>query len=336
MTEMEPMSELYQRLQKAGLPTSYVSRMLPEWWSEDAAKSPGALMELKMLLSRAFNLDLKSLFDDSQQIAFRPQAHCKFKHAANTQEHELDLARSIATAAARIAIAASKPQDLPRMPAAEVRRQILATGRPYVDFRGLLEFCWQIGIPVVHISKFPPKTKKMHALAVNIDGRHAIVLSLNRKASAWLLFHLAHELGHVLLGHVETNGVLIDQEVDPDNKVADEGEANEFAVEVITGSPRREYRPTGRWLKGERLAQAAQAKALSDKVDPGHIALSYANHLTNTAGGNFFSVAQTALNILEPDANAPRLVHEFMKNNLDEDEVPEDSYSHLLKVAGTE
>src|SRR5215471_1128165 len=54
----------------------------------------------------------------------------------------------------------------------------------------------------------------------------------NAKHSAWLLFILAHVLGHILRGHVTRDGVLVDQEVDRTSATdAEERAANAFALE---------------------------------------------------------------------------------------------------------
>ena len=47
------------------------------------------------------------------------------------------------------------------------------------------------------------------------SGHYGIVLCKNAKHSAWLLFILTHELGHILRRHITRDGVLIDQGVDP-------------------------------------------------------------------------------------------------------------------------
>lgn len=323
MTVANQMKTLFDRLEHSGLPTPFIRRYLPSWWDSEADTSPSALMELKLAIARRFDLDPRSILNDSAEIHFRHPAHCKFKRRSDTNEHELDLARAIATSASRIAVAACEPIELQFQSPSEIRNHILQT-KPYVDIESLLEFAWSNGIPVLHISKFPGK--KMQGIAVNIHGRHSIVLSYNQKHTALLLFHLAHELGHVILKHVDLDGILIDDKVDIDAGEKEEVEANRFAIELLTGSPDTHYRPTGRWLKAKALADAAKSKGIENKVDPGHIALSYAHYLGH------WGVGIAALKLIEPNADAPKLINKYMSENTNKEMIPEDSYDYLIKI----
>ena len=51
----------------------------------------------------------------------------------------------------------------------------------------------------------------MDGLASVRSGHYAVVLSKHAKHSAWLLFILTHELGHIVQGHVNKDGVLVDE-----------------------------------------------------------------------------------------------------------------------------
>ena len=64
-----------------------------------------------------------------------------------------------------------------------------------------------------------------------------IVLCRHTKHAAWLLFILAHELGHLALDHVPNEGVLIDEGLDKNSTDAEEQQANAFAIELLTGRP---------------------------------------------------------------------------------------------------
>ena len=62
-----------------------------------------------------------------------------------------------------------------------------------------------------------------------------IVLCRNSRSSAWLLFILAHELAHIALGHIDDDGMLIDENVKRNIQDTEETEANRFAEEVLSG-----------------------------------------------------------------------------------------------------
>src|SRR5215510_9769204 len=96
----------------------------------------------------------------------------------------------------------------------EIRQCILRAEAPWVNLASLVDYCWSVGLPVIHISAFPPKAKKMDRLAYARNGRSAIVLCKNTHQSAYLSFILAHEIGHIIRGHINSDGVLIDEQVD--------------------------------------------------------------------------------------------------------------------------
>ena len=57
---------------------------------------------------------------------------------------------------------------------------------------------------------FPLKNKAMHAMVVRVRGRYAILLGRDATYPAPVAFTLAHELGHVLLGHLGDAPALVD------------------------------------------------------------------------------------------------------------------------------
>src|SRR5207249_413747 len=119
-------------------------------------------------------------------------------------------------------------------------------------------YCWAIGIPVLHVGRFPAAARKMDALAMRHEGRPAIVLRRNTQFHAWLLFHLAHELGHICKGHVGPEGVVVDEKVDMDDCfLREEWEANQFAVELLTGGDNCAFEFPLR-TTGVRLAELAR------------------------------------------------------------------------------
>jgi hypothetical protein len=156
------------------------------------------------------------------------------------------------------------------------------------------------------------------------------VLCRNAKHSAWLLFILAHELGHILRGHVSKNGVLVDQEIDRTYATDEEEQAaNAFALELLSGIPTLEVLPVGFKASARSLAQAALDAGTHERIDPGHLVLNCAYQM----GSNFFAVANAALNLLEPHADAVGVVRSQMLAHLDKTKLPEDTYEFVLRIA---
>jgi Zn-dependent peptidase ImmA (M78 family) len=172
----------------------------------------------------------------------------------------------------------------------------------------------------------------MHGMTAMFKGRPVIVLSKNVKHPAWLLFILAHELGHVARGHLREGEVLLDQDVGKNVPDSEEEEANSFAIETLTGDPKfRVYAP-GRWPKAVELAASAQAISKKDRIDPGHIVLNYAA----TMGDDFWPVANAALKNLGSEGNGPSLVRQVMADRLDWSELPKESSQFLMRVTRAE
>lgn len=73
-------------------------------------------------------------------------------------------------------------------------------------------------------------------MAVRVGSRYAIVLCRNHRYSAWPLFILAHELGHIARGHLKQDGLLVDDDNWATDVEGAEKEANDFAVKLLTGN----------------------------------------------------------------------------------------------------
>lgn len=325
-----PMKRLYARLGNAGLSRKFIqSTVLPSWWDDEAAENVSGYAEALLLLSRHLGLDLASLQNDLSDIAWSPVANCKFKKTGAHSEEDVALARALALRATALAVEAmTTPLKLPPN-AAEIRQNIL-NDAPYVSLESLTAYCWSIGIPVLHLSNFPPSAKKPDGLASMVGGRPVIVICKNQKYSAWLLFILAHELGHIVRGHIQSDGVLVDDKIADEGSDSEEGEANDFAVELLTGRNTR-YRATGTWPNAIELANEARRISQRELVDPGHIVLNYAHAMNE----QFFPVANAALKILEPNANAPMQIRKIMAAKLDWSRLPEDSSEFLMRITET-
>jgi Zn-dependent peptidase ImmA (M78 family) len=286
-----------------------------------------------LLLSRNLGLDLASMQHEAVLIGLRNLGPCKFKKSAATSDEELGLARLVATRVVElIAPAVPAPKKPLLTSASEIRQLIFRAGAPWVDLASLVDYCWSIGLPVIHVSAFPPKAKKMDGLASVRSGRYAIVLCKNTHHSAWLLFILAHELGHIVRGHINGDGVLVDEQVDRNSTDEEEKTANAFALELLTGNPECQVIPIGSAVSARALARAAYQAGVHEQIDPGHIVLNCAYQM----GSDFFAVANAALKLLEPHADAVGLVRSRMIAHLDKAMLSEDTYEFILRATRAE
>lgn len=318
------MKGLLGRLRGIGLPTPYVREfLLPGWWDDEAAANPAGFTEAVWTIARHLGLPAEQLRDPSKEIALPRRNDVQFKLAQGVDEEDVELARILGEQVARFALLGAA-HSAGREDAQAIRTQILEAGAPWVSFGTLLDYCWSVGIPVLHLSKLP--TKKFDGMAVSIEGRPAIVLA-SGKACPWLLFHLAHELGHVMLGH----GTVLDGTIDEDSTDPQERAANDFAIELITGKVGTRIVPGGRWPKANDLARVAQQRGMQLGVDPGHIILNYA-HVMSRGTNNFWPVASEALKQLPSEGDAAAMIRERMAANLDWSSLPTEAAEFVARM----
>jgi len=239
VSKTNPMSKLYNRLSKVGLTRHYIRNMvLPSWWDDEIAENPSGFAQGILLVARHLGLDLTSLQNEGGPVRLREFGSCKYKKRADVEENELAMCRMMATRAAQLAAEAMELplREIPDS-ASEIRHSILDQGARWVGLTELLNYCWSMGIPVLHLDHFPNNARRPDGFAARINGRPVVVLCSGKKQLAWQLFLLAHELGHICRGHIAHDEALIDDRVDEGSEDAEEVEANSFATEILTGLP---------------------------------------------------------------------------------------------------
>ncbi len=329
MSTVNPMSPLYARLSRAGLSRKYIrDTALPSWWDDEIASNPAGYAHALLILSRHLGLDLASLQDEAAPVRLREFGSCRYKKRADVSEDELVLCRMLATRAAQLAAEAMESPSLPiSADPAEIRQTIL-DGARWVGLPELLNFCWSAGIPVLHLDHFPKSCRRPDGFAARVNGRPVVILCNRKKAPAWQLFILAHEIGHIARGHIVDDGALLDDRVDEESLDAEEMEANSFAIELLTGSATRQFRAAGRWPNAQALADEARRIGRLQKIDPGHVVLNYAHAM----GAGFYAVANAALKRLDPSADAIQTIRAALADQLDWSRLPEDSSEFLMRV----
>jgi hypothetical protein len=324
-----PIKSVYKRLRDVGLTKPYVKKVaLPSWWDDSLAENAAGYAQCLMILSRHLGLDLKTLQEPQATLRLRDFGICKYKKRSGTTDDELLLSRVIATRAAQLAGAAME-KDYTPIPASagDIRQTILEQAR-WVGLEELLDYCWSVGIPVLHVNYFPRGAKRPDGFTLRLHGKPVIVLCRNEKQPSWLLFILAHELGHIACGHVPEDGALLDERPQENEPDEEESEANRFGVELLTGKQTTTIGTSGRWLNMRELAESATRYGQRNSIDAGHVVLNYGH----TMGNGFFSVARGALNQLYPNADAMEIVRNRLAANLDWERLPEDSSDFLMRI----
>ena len=333
MTAVAPKT-LYERLREVGFTKPYVRKVaaLPSWWDDALWDDPASRAVGLMHLSRHLGIDITTLQNPTAALRLKDFGVCKYKKQAGTTDDELLLTRVIATRAAQLAAAAiDRPYQ--QVPSAAALRTAIIEQAPWVGFEQLLDHCWAAGIPVLHVNNFPTDAKKKPmGFTLRVNGRPAVVLCVEKAQPAWQLFILAHELGHLHHGHVPENGALMDETVHENEPDAEEAQADEYAIELLTGRATTSFQTEGRWPNAKTLAELARDFGRRNQVDPGHVILNCAH----TVGGGFWGIANAALKIIDPAADAVGTIGERLAANLDWERLPEDSSEFLMRITRQE
>lgn len=320
------MANLLERLEEKGLQAKYVrDRALPNWWDAEIENDPTVVAEAAGYIAKRLGLDVASVFTPDAAIEFKGKSQPKFKKRQNTDEKSLEVAQGLALRVAEIVqFATPLTYEPSSLSATEIRQRLLADD-PAVCLSNLLSFCGSIGIPVVHYADLPEGVKKVDGLVACFNGQPVIVICCAKQSYAWLAFILAHELGHILCGHV-TGSVFIDEDIAKEEQDTEEVEANEFAATLLLGqfkgyTWRRMPHPGA-------LANQAKTLARQYKVDPGTVCLNYAWNTKDW--GN----SMAALNRFEKEANAPALINRYLTQHLDWERLDRDTQDYLRLVTG--
>ena len=267
----EPMKPLYEKLKNLGYTKSYIKKMLPDWWNDKLANTKAGYQQAAIILAQIFNVNYKSLLL-KEEAFFEFPNHC-FKKQKNIETKNLDPATSVALSISKLILKEfdRELKELSALTAQTIRNEILQNN-PWVDFVSLVNYCWDIGIPVVFLKDMP--SPKMQGIALNLNKRPIIVLT-NGKKHGYLVFDLAHELGHIIKNHISDNSLILDDKIDKYDTFEQEKEANEFALELLTGKDNTAFF-SSKTLTAEELSNAALSYGREYQIDPMHVILNYA------------------------------------------------------------
>jgi len=322
-------SRLKRRLAESGFPPGYVKKAMPEWWSNGLWETDSGFAQGAIILSRKLGLDLESIHEPCATICLQTGTSPKFKLRKSSKESELAIAQAVSLGAARTAVGCARGEykGIPQS-ASDIRAELIERrDHQSVALGNLLDYCWERGVPVLHVSCFPRGGKKPDGMAAMVEGRPVLIISRKQKFAAWQVFILAHELGHICRGHVSENSTLVDESISVEDRDSndEEEQANRFAKELLLGGGDLNY-SSPRRLNAVDLADAAIRRGRESGSDPGVIALNYAYNQ------DFIPVGMKALGLLEPEADAVSLINEKMLQHLDRDMIPQDSFEWLLHV----
>jgi Zn-dependent peptidase ImmA (M78 family) len=326
------METLYKRLADAGFPRRFVrERALPSWWDDSLAETETGFAHGALLVARHIGADVRTLLETEESVTLEPMGRVLFKSGGNAVPEVLRATTSVCVRAARIilrGVAQASPAILPTS-AAELREALRAQGHRVVTLDTLLKWCWSVGIPVLHLKHLPGK--KPQALCLRVKGRPVIFLCDAHDLSAWQAFHLAHELGHILLCHLEEDDSLwLDEKISRTDTADCEREANAFAVELLLESPNATFGASAN-MTAEQLSDAARRFGAAHSMDAQAIVLNVFHYDPTRVGRNM-----NAAKALEPTPAAIARIALTAKASLNLQELSEDDVEYLSHLAGWE
>ena len=329
MVQMLSMPALFEKLLKLGLREDDVRRLgLPSWWNDELNNKPAAVLEGAGHIAKRLHLDLSSLLKEAQEAQFKPLPQTKFKYHLQQGSDVPSTSHQLASRVAElVALGVQKPFVPIPSDVNQIRVEILQDS-PQVNLESILSYCWKHGIAVVYFNDYPAKTRKITGLIQWRGDRPVIVLSSQRTQPSWLTFHLAHELGHLALGHVK-EGILIDDEIDNKSDDQEEIDSNQFAVKLMIND-------LDNCLANEKFNSAAHLKSKINKllksdqtVDPCAIAWNYAWHT-----GSNYGFSQQAIRILNPSNDGHTIINQFLGSHVDWESLSDDNADHLERILG--
>lgn len=321
---------LRRRLRDIGLSDPALNAAWPMWWSDAAEVSPSAVTELRFSLVRKLGLDPRSLIEDKSTPRFIWRDEARFKHGTSEDQLEGSMITSFGTALANILISAT-PSTGETLPNAASLRGMLLRNRPFIGLSDLLSISWSAGIPVIHLRVFPANHKRMAAMIVSTGSRSAILLGKDSDYPAHIAFYLAHELGHVALGHVHGGNVLVDMDSvlrSPSND-EEEAEADRFALELLTGQAQPVVRPYARRYIARQLARDAIRSAVDLRIEPGTLALCF-----GYSTGDWSTANAAIRSIYDHPKPVWTEVNLIAQNELLLDEISDENTAYLSAVMG--
>jgi Zn-dependent peptidase ImmA (M78 family) len=325
-------SQLIAEMRQIGFDWQKASGALPDW-SLEALNEPTGLFEVQGYIAKYFGLAV----DPTGRLCRRDLPAARFKTAKHTALSKVAAAQALASSICSVVAAAIvRPYTgLGPRAALELREAILQGGARSVGLNELLEVCWGSGIPVIYLPELPITGSKMDGMVLMTRARPAIFISKSRDVPAWVLFVLAHEIGHLALGHLpaQEGSSIVDETVDEGTVTIDEQEqdANRYATKLLVGE--KPIITIKAVTNATDMAVAARRFGAAHHVDPGHVLLNAAKNSTIN-GKPAYALAQAALKHIESAGAASEACRTALRANIDLDGLSDNEHQFLagLKI----
>ena len=328
---------IFGSLESAGFPRSLQSMLLPAWVTPEVLSDAATSSEIAAILAKRLGLRASPLFRASPRVESLRGRGIKYKRSIPNQSKNLTAATAIAVSVAESIASACRREFKPFVGSAGTLRQEVLISFPgnWLGLRNLLMTCWSHGVPVVYLAELGQGVAKMDGMVVHTGERPVIILSKASPLWAWQLFILAHELAHIVLGHVASGEILVDEELSEDSYILKDNDLNErdadrFAIELLNGRPNATYTLADNQANFRELADTAYKFGKANEIDPGHIVLNLANQ------SGKWDVGIAAAKVLQGEnPSASVVISEAMWRGIDPEALPMDTIEFLGRVTGS-
>jgi len=169
-------------------------------------------------------------------------------------------------------------------------------------------------------------------MSVRLGDRYSVLLAKDSMYPPHIAFYLGHELGHIALGHIEENAAIVDMEADElstSDSDREEAEADQFALELLTGRTDPRVLPASGTYNAPGLADAALRASSRLRIEPGTVALCFGYSTRNWA------VANSAMKFIYASGRPVwSEVNGVAEGQIDLEQIPSDARSYLRAVLG--
>ena len=321
-----------EELQCLGITKDAIEAVWPIWWSDEAEESVSAQAEMRFSVARRLGLSPKSVIGEHQPEFVR-RHNAKFKGLSTYGEPEQAALTSFCIALGRH-LEKGVPESTTSLEnladPAIVRNAVLARS-PFVSLPDICAVCWDFGIPVVHLRVFPLSAKNMVATAVKTLDGFAVLVGKDSRFPALTAYHVAHELGHIAAGHLVESEAIIDLEEwkEQSERDQEEREADEFAMELLTGQKSSSLKCASSPKSGLELAYAINSAYAVQQIEPGTLALCYGYQISD------WKTAYAALNhIYKRKQDVWRSLNTTAAKQLDWTAYKDDEEAYIRAVIG--
>ena len=283
-------------------------------------------------MARKLGLDPRSVLSEDDAPSFIWDDSAKYKNFKGSGDKEKQIITSFGMSIGRILLQGCEQTiSIVGESAASLRASVLQH-RPFVGIVELLSLLWGVGIPSAHLRVYPLSAKRMCAMTVQANGQFAILLARDSNYPAPLVFHLAHEIAHIALGHLGNGIALVDMadaketqgEDDPEEQAADR-----YALELLTGTSKPNIMAAGAGNSAKQLAKEVMKAGSERQIEPGVLALCYGY------SSEKWALANKALKyIYDAPQEAWVLINKMTKDQLSWENMGDDASSYIREILG--